>query len=191
MAKTLDLTFADFLNWMLPQFAQKYNPRGTTFVHPDMYNQFGDKMLCEYDYTAQREQFLIEKAAFYMKNVLNRSQSHNISTNFLEKLANKIAGHYSYYIMNKYPMPETGKSKNKLRIRVQEEIRKVLFDENEYIASLKKKQTENHAFRQKSKSERKKILRGKQYVEVLAARRSAQQIQDMFRDAQNTPRKVH
>lgn len=189
MAKTLDLTFAEFKLHVMTAFASTFSPRGTNYVFSDAYDKLGDKMLAEYEYSREREQFLIEKAKLFLKINLSHTESHNTSMTFLEKLANKIAEYLSYYVMNKYPMPESGKSKNKLRIRVQAELKQILFDENPYILSLKKQQAQNREFRQKKKTERKKIIKGQKYQEAFAAYRVSCQIRSEFIDAQNTPRK--
>lgn len=189
MASVLDTTFTEFKEWIMPLFAQTFSPKSTTFLYPTAYQIFGDRMLDEYDYTEKCEQFLITQTKFYIRTCLDRSQSHNVSTDFLEKLLNKIAAYFSYYIMNKYPIPESGKSKNKLRIRVQAELKKALFDDNEYIILLKQKQAINREFRRSSKSERRKTIREHRRQDAMNAYRRAQEIRSMFNDAQDTPRK--
>ncbi len=189
MTSALDKTFIEFKEWIMPLFAENFSPKETTFIHPDMYQRFGDRMLNEYDYTAKREEFLIEQTKLYIMICLNRSQSHNTSTNFLGKLLNKIAAYFSYYVMNKYPIPENKKSKNKARIRVQAELKKALFDDNAYIIILKQKQAENREHRAKPKSERKKETQEQRRQDAKEAYRRTQQIKGMFNDAQKTPRK--
>lgn len=189
MAKTLDLTFWEYKLSVMPAFARTFSPRGTNFIYAAAYSQFGDKMLAEYDYTPTREEFLIRETKLFLKANLQHEKSHNTSVNFLEKLVNKIAAHLSYYVMYKYPMPESGKSQNKLRIRVQAELKKILFDENPYILSLKKQQEVNREFRQKSRSERKQISQNERRRDAAAAYRHSQQIMSIFAEAQNTPRK--
>ena len=190
MAKTLDLTFAEFKRNVMTAFASTFSPRGTNYVCYDAYDRLGDTMLTEYDFSREREQFLIEKTKLFLKVNLSETESHNTSMNFLEKLANKIAAYLSYYVMNKYPIPESAKSKNKLRIRVQAELKQILFDENSYILSLKKQQEEKREFRQKSKSARKQIIKNQRRHDAADAYQHAQQIKSIFADAQNTPRKT-
>lgn len=190
MAKTLDLTFAEFKFHVMTAFASTFSPRGTNYVFSDAYDRLGDKMLAEYEYSREREQFLIEKSKLFLKVNLHHKESHNTSMNFLEKLANKIAAYLSYYVMNKYPIPESGKSKNKLRIRVQAELKQILFDENPYILSLQKQQEEKREFRKKTKAARKQIIKNQRRRDAADAYHHAQQIMSIFADAQNTPRKM-
>ncbi|MGN0916605.1 MAG: hypothetical protein ACI4NZ_00110 [Candidatus Enterousia sp.] len=190
MAKTLDLTFAEFKFHVMTAFASTFSPRGTNYVFPDAYDRLGETMLTEYEFSREREQFLIEKAKLFLKVNLSHTESHNTSMNFLEKLANKIAAYLSCYVMNKYPIPESGKSKNKLRIRVQAELKQILFDENSYIVSLKKQQEEKREFRKKTKAARKKIIQNERRRDAADAYHHAQQIKSIFADAQHTPRKM-
>jgi len=189
MTSTLDTTFNEFKEWILLLFAQTFSPKGTTFLHPTSYQTFGARMLDKYDYSVKAEQFLISRTKLYIRTCLDQSQSHNVSTDFLEKLLNKIAAYFSYYVMNKYPIPENGKSKNKLRIRVQAELKKALFDDNEYITYLKRKQVKNREFRKCSKYERRKTIHEQRRQEAIAAYRRTKEIRCMFNDAQDTPRK--
>jgi len=189
MGLPLKIAFTEFKEWILPLFAQKFSPKGTNFIHPNNFQVFGDRMLDEYDYTPEREKFLISQTKLYIKICLDRTKSHNTSTEFLGQLLNKIVAYFLNYVMNKYPAPENKKKKNELRLRVQTELKQALFDDNGYIIALKKRQEAKREFRQKTKYERTKSKQEQQRKEASDAYRRSQQIKGMFNDAQNTPRK--
>lgn len=189
MAKAVKETFLEFQEYIMPLFAAKFPPKGTNFIQVDAFTKFQDKMLINYDYTPEREQFLISTTLFYIKRILPSDQSHNVCPDFLCKLANKIAENFSYYIMNKYPIPESGKSRNKLRMRVQNEIKTVLFDENPYIAALRARHEQKQKLRRKPKSVQKKFKQAAHHIKVKEAYNFERQINEMFADAQCTPRK--
>lgn len=189
MAETMNRTFEEFKEWILHQFAQHFNRADSNYIATDAFHEFGDRMLEKYQYTPEREQFLIQQTKIYIRCYLDRSLPHNTSTEFLEKLTNKIAAFMSFYIMNKYPIPEAGKSKNELCMRVQAEIKQILFDDNQYIIMLKHKQAINRAFRKKNKKQRKRAISEQRRQDAIDAYRYAQQIRGLFFEAQNTPRK--
>lgn len=193
MTKVLDTTFIEFKEYVLPLFAETFPVKNTHYVCLDAFNRFGDSMLQEYAYDSECEEFLIQKTKLFIRCQLDSSKSYNTSMQFLEKLTNKIAAYLSYYIMNKYQIPESPKSKNKLRIRVQAELKSVFFDENNYINSLKIKHEHNREMRKKTNSERKRFKhaakRDERRQAATDAYNNAQQIRVMFFEAQNIPRR--
>ncbi len=205
MAKAVKETFVEFQEYIMQIFTHKFPPKGTGFIFLNAFDTYkekcrqegksidraGEQMLLQYDYTPEREEFLITNTKFYIKHILrNVDQSHTFSPLFLEKLTNKISEMFSYYIMHKYQIPENGKSRNKFRLKVREEIKKILFDNNSYIAQLQESQKQNRELRQKPKSERKQIAREKQRNAAQTAYNYTKQINSIFLDAQNTPRKM-
>lgn len=102
MKSTLDQTFYTFKEWLMNKFATTYTPANSTYINENAYNQLEkDKddgyMLMHYDYTQDREEFLIKWAKFYIEVQLDHKQSHNTCTDFLEKLLNKMAAYLSRY----------------------------------------------------------------------------------------------
>ncbi len=192
MAKdsALSTAFIAYQQFVLPNFAAVFPPKGTSFLHINMFESKGEKMLAEYDYTFERENFLIQKAEDFIKLHLDKTQSHNVSPLFLEKLANKIAEHLSYYLIYKYTIPTSGKSRNKLRLKVQQELKELLFDNSAYIAKLKQKAEANRAFRQKPRTERAKATRAKRQRVAYSVYCEQKQVNALFIEAQNIPRKV-
>lgn len=189
MAKASDVTFSDFKEYILPLFAGTFPPKGTNFIQVDAFERFEDKMLTHYDYTPEREEFLIKQTMFYIKKILPTKESHTTCLPFLEKLLNKISILFSYYVMYKYPIPENGKSANKLRIRVQGELNKVLFADNQYIADLKTQQTKKQILRKTPQSVSSKMQQGIKRAQATAEYNVEKEINGMFIDAQFTPRK--
>lgn len=189
MAKTLDATYNYFLEWTMPQFAEKFPIRGENMCDAQAFAKFDTKILEHYSYTADREAFLIKQAKLFIEAVLPRNQSHNTSTAFLERLMNKIAAFLANYVMHKHQIPEGKKSKNKLRISVRDELKEVLFDKNPHILFLKQQQEKKRELRQKPKSERKKAIREERQQQAEAAYRTTRQVRGMYFDAQRTPRK--
>lgn len=205
MAKAVKDTFVAFQEHLMPLFAATFPPKVTsTFITLTAFDvaqnkckeegvsveKAGSKMLQQYDYTPEREEFLISKTLFYIKRILrDEAQSHTTSPVFLEKLANKIAEMLSFYIMYKHEVPATEKAKNKLRLRVQAEIKTLLFDNNQYIADLNKEHEVKQKLRRKPKSVQKKFKQASQRAKAVAARNISAQINETFAEAQFTPRK--
>lgn len=195
MKSTLDQTFDTFKEWLMNKFAATYSPAGSTYINANAYNQLekdGEYMLMHYDYAPECEEFLIKWAKFFIEVKLDHTQSHNISTAFLEKLMNKMAAYLSYYASQKYPMPATAKSQNKLRIKVQMELKAILFDDNDYITRLKDQQSVNRGMRQQAWKKRKQFIATKKRLERQNAYQRTceirREIDDLFDDAQRTPR---
>lgn len=189
MASTLDTTFEHFKEWLMSLFAATYTPKDSTYVNTNAYKEFGKQMLMQYDYSPECEEFLIRQAKHYIESRLDFRQSHNVSLIFLEKLMNKIAEHLSYYVVQKHPMPESPKSQNKLRLKVQSELKAALFDNNRYIINLKAQQAANRDLRRKPKDKRKSFIEAKKRSEREAAYIRTREIRAEFVDAQRTPRK--
>ncbi|MDE6250841.1 MAG: hypothetical protein K2M34_04400 [Alphaproteobacteria bacterium] len=205
MAKAVNETFINFQEEIMPEFAKKFAYKATNTIHDQTafekakekciadgisVEKAGRQMLQQYDYTTERENFLIKSAQDYIGvTVYNPAQSHTTSPVFLEKLANKIAEMLSFYIMRKHNVPTTEKAQNRLRLTVQQELFKKLFTENEYIQKQAAKQKAKRQLRSQPKSVQKKFKQAKKRTEAIAARKFEKEMDEMFIDAQCTPRK--
>lgn len=182
MPKASNTVFAEFKEYILPLFASKFPPKGTSFIHLNAFDEFGDKMLAEYDYTPEREQFLVSNTLFYIRNFLPGDQSYSTDTDFLKKLLNRISIMFSNYVLTQYPAPESQHAQNKLRAQVQTELMTVLFDQNPYIIYLNGKHALGRRSRKTAASKMRKTM-------AQDAFQKARQVRGIFAVMQNTPRK--
>lgn len=84
------------------------------------------------------------------------------------------------------------KAQNKLRIKVQQELKEIMFDNNDYICRIKRQQYANRSLREQSWDKRKRFIAAKKRTERKDAYRRTckirNDIDDLFNDAQRTPR---
>lgn len=175
MAKPARETFILFQEHLMQLFGEQFAQKATgTIVNPTAFEtakkqcekdcvsvrKAGIKMLAQYDYTPEREKFLINQTLMYIKLVLrNPTQSHTTDLLFLQALVNQISETFSYYIMRKHQIPADVQAQTRLRLTVQAEIHAQLFTDNEYIKRLYSQ----------SKSARKKFKETQQCAQAIAA----------------------
>ena len=204
MAKAVKETFVAFQEYLMPLFAEKFTQKVTsTFIHQNAFDEAkknciadgtpvrkaGIKMLAQYDYAPEREKFLIDMTLTYIRRILrDHTQSHTTSPVFLGKLANQIAEMFSFYVMRKHNVPATEKAQNRLRLTVQAELYAKLFTDSDYAKALAAEHEAKQDLRRKPKSVQKKFKQAQQRAKAKAAHNFAREMNEMFIEAQCTPR---